>query len=277
MAGNLSISFHGEESWFPEETVIYRIQVILVPILSITGIVGNLLTVWVLSVSQLRGLSSSFYLTSLTLSDSGFLLSLFFVWLKEVGVDIYNREVWCQLLTYLSHVTTFLSVWLVVAFTSERFIAVGFPLLRVSVCTPRRAKIVVSGLVLVSVTLYSYLLVAAGTMPIDNIRYCTLKTSYESVAHVMNQVDLIMTLLVPLVLIIVLNVKIVRCVKFIEKLRPELSVANLNNNQFSQVKMTKSLVIISTVFVVLNLPSYFIRAYSFFAVSIAQIQLYLIL
>ncbi|KAA0203802.1 hypothetical protein HAZT_HAZT002206 [Hyalella azteca] len=241
---------------------------IALPLLIAAGITGNGMSVWVLLVSPLRGLSSSFYLSALCASDSGFLFCLFFVWLKGMGTDLYNQNGWCQGITYVCHVTTFLSVWLVVAFTTERFVAVCFPFLRPIVCTVRRAKTVILVIIAVAMTLYFYLLATAGIVTISGSSYCTLVGTYEAVGHVMNHVDTVLTMLVPLVIIVTLNVKIVRCVRYVEKLRCQMLTLDLASKAPpSQIRVTKTLLVISSVFILLNLPSYGLRAMQYITVS----------
>lgn len=268
MEENFTISVEKEELWKPEDTTIFHVQMIAVPVLIFSGILGNALSVWVLSASTLRGLSSSFYLSSLCVSDSGFLVSLLFVWLGGAGVDVYNREGWCQGITYVCYVTTSMSVWLVVAFTTERFVAVCYPFMRPTVCTVTRAKLVVGVLTVTSLVLYSYVLVSAGLITHADQRLCALKAGYESLGHIMNNVDTALTMLVPLVIIVVLNVKIIRCVRYVEKLRPQMhSIELMPKTHPNQLRVTKTLLIISSTFVLLNLPSYCIRALQYITVS----------
>lgn len=112
------------------------------PIIVGTGSIGNILSVFVFFRTKLRKLSSSFYLAALAVSDTCFLFGLFVQWLNFVDVHIYNREYFCQFFTFFSNLACFCSVWFVVAFTVERFIAVMYPLRRQTMCTVRRAKMV---------------------------------------------------------------------------------------------------------------------------------------
>ena len=117
-----------------------------VPIIVCTGSIGNILSVFVFFKTKLSKLSSSFYLAALAVSDTCFLMGLFAQWLNFVDVHIYNREYFCQFFTFFSNLACFCSVWFVVAFTVERFIAVMYPLRRQTMCTVRRAKMVLIGL-----------------------------------------------------------------------------------------------------------------------------------
>lgn len=117
-----------------------------IPIIVGTGSIGNILSVFVFFKTKLRKLSSSFYLAALAVSDTCFLLGLFAQWLNFFDIRIYNREYFCQFFTFFSNLACFCSVWFVVAFTVERFIAVMYPLKRQTMCTVRRAKMVLVGL-----------------------------------------------------------------------------------------------------------------------------------
>lgn len=129
------------------------------PLLIIVGSIGNILSVMVFFRTRLKKLSSSYYLSALGISDTGFLLCNLFQWLGLFNINFYNMEVVCQLFTYLSNLCATLSVWFVVAFTVERFIAVLYPLKRQTMCTVRRAKSVLVALTLISIIHCSPLLV----------------------------------------------------------------------------------------------------------------------
>lgn len=69
-------------------------------------------------------------------------------WLSFFQIHIYKWNGFCQIFTWLSNVCSVLSVWLVVAFTVERFVAVHYPLRRKSLCTVQRARCVIFYLIL---------------------------------------------------------------------------------------------------------------------------------
>jgi 7 transmembrane receptor (rhodopsin family) len=123
------------------------------PALTFVGTIGNILSVIVFSKTKLSKLSSSYYLTALAVSDTCFLIGAFVSWLNYVNINIYNKNYYCQFFTYLSGLCSFLSVWFVVAFTVERFIAVLYPLKRQTMCTVKRACFVLVGLLLLGCTI----------------------------------------------------------------------------------------------------------------------------
>lgn len=117
------------------------------PALVLIGCTGNILSVIVFFRTKLRKLSSSYYLAALGISDTCFLLGAFVSWLNYLNINIYNKNYYCQFFTYASGLCSFLSVWFVVAFTVERFIAVLYPLKRQTMCTVKRACTVLMGLI----------------------------------------------------------------------------------------------------------------------------------
>lgn len=152
-----------------------------VPIICCTGSIGNILSVFVFFMTKLRKLSSSFYLAALAISDTCFLCGLFVQWLNFLNVNIYNQNYFCQFFTFFSYLASFCSVWFVVAFTVERFIAVMYPLKRQIMCTVRRAKIVLLGLTLAGcVHCIPYILIAK---PVYNSKLndtiCDLNSTYK--------------------------------------------------------------------------------------------------
>jgi len=132
------------------------------PLLCTFGAIGNSLSILVFCVhNSHRNLSSSYYLSALALSDNGYLLNLFAMWLNGLGIRVITWELSCPLVMYLGQVTCFLSVWLTVAFTVERFYAVCHPLKRATICTVSRAKKVIGTITVVALVSFSYVWIIA--------------------------------------------------------------------------------------------------------------------
>ncbi|XP_033349345.1 thyrotropin-releasing hormone receptor-like [Bombus vosnesenskii] len=182
-----------------------------IPSIILLGLVGNLLSCVVFLNTHLRIRSSSYYLAALATADFGFLVTLLFVWLNNtLGWKVFNKEGWCETLVYVSAVCSSLSVWLIVAFTVERFIAVQYPLHRPHICTIARAKTIVLVLVILALASHSYSFVTAGVINRDGEDYCDLKVEYLETMKIISIIDSIASLIAPLVLIIVMNTMIMR-------------------------------------------------------------------
>lgn len=233
------------------------------------GSIGNCLSVIIFCSKQLRHLSSSFYLSALAVSDTGFLLVVFINWLQGVGFDIFLRDIYCRMQNYFSNVFGFLSVWFVVAFTVERFIAVKYPLMRPSMCTVSRAKAVIGLLCGISLILFIPSLATQWKIldqPETNSSIC-IPANITSLDAVMNTVDLAAVMVVPCVVIITINTCICFTVRRLNHRRRRMTLSSrcVNpqqlqpRNTHSQNKVTRLLLVVSTVFVCLNLPSYVLR------------------
>ncbi|XP_031347093.1 neuropeptides capa receptor-like [Photinus pyralis] len=267
-----------------EFSAIELVQLYYTPILVYLGTIGNALSMVVFFKTKLKKLSSSYYLASLALSDSVFLLSLFVVWLNMVDVNWFNQHGVCQLMVYLTGACSFLSVWLVLAFTVERFIAVRYPLLRQSVCTVSRAKMIISILVVLSILIFSPLLLFARVqvVPQKTTELCTIDSDFENFATVFNIIDTAVTFVIPVFVIVILNTCISRTIWKLGSVRrkltyrgalPEVPTHSKREStkgcrvkpsvHLSQNKITKMLLVVSTVCLCLNFPSYLMRVLTY--------------
>lgn len=183
-----------------------------IPSIILLGLIGNLLSCIVFLNTHLRIRSSSYYLAALATADFTFLVTLLLVWLNNtLGWKVFNKDGWCETLVYVSAVCSSLSVWLIVAFTVERFIAVQYPLHRPHICTIARAKTIVLVLVILALASHSYSFVTAGmVMNKDGEEYCDMKVEYMETMKIISIIDSIASLIAPLVLIIVMNTMITR-------------------------------------------------------------------
>jgi hypothetical protein len=156
--------------------------------------------------------SSSYYLAALSVADFGFLATLLLVWLNSsIGVQVFNKAGWCQALVYISSVCSFLSVWLIVAFTVERFIAIQYPLHRPRMCTVARAKAIVSFLAVVALVSHLYSFLTAGIVKQqDGTELCDMPEESREIMRIINIIDSLVTLIIPLILIVVMNAMIAK-------------------------------------------------------------------
>ena len=71
------------------------------------------------------------------------------------GYDVYNAKIGCELFHFAYYVPQYLSTFLVLAFTAERYVAVCHPFLKEKLCTVQRAAVVVFLLLAFSLALSS--------------------------------------------------------------------------------------------------------------------------
>lgn len=208
-----------------------------IPFIISIGLVGNLLSCIVFLNTHLKMRSSSYYLAALATADFGFLIALLFVWLNsQIGWQVFNEDGWCEILVYISAVCSSLSVWLIVAFTVERFIAVQYPLHRPHMCTTRRAKTIVIVLIGLSLICHSYAFFTAGVVHHQGDNEsgtCDLKPQHLEAMRIISIIDTIVSLIFPLILIVVMNTMITRNLfKFSRKFKSTTDNGVTISNQF---------------------------------------------
>ena len=196
------------------------VYVYLTPIVLIIGILGNSLSLNVFLSKNMRGMSASAYLAALSASDLSTLIFYVTVeWLRRGIVYIYPETQmafleyngFCQILMYLSYVSRFLSSWLVVAFTVERYIGVCHPLRRRHICTRSSTRRIIAAICLSACILVLYKPILSGVYhSADGTQYCTSDKHFGFTSFVLDSTFAVTITLIPFVIITVLNILIVR-------------------------------------------------------------------
>lgn len=302
------------EAGFRELTA--KLHLFLTPVIVIVGIISNMLSVLVFTTTHLRLQSSSVYLTSLAISDSGYLLALFIAWFGWIDIHLFHRNFWCQAVVYVTYVCSCISVWNVASFTIERYIVVCHPFKRVMLCNVRSSLIVVSSEAIFALLFYGFSLYTSRVGP-DNM--CTTPIELLSFVEMMVYIDTVITLIIPSLIIVLLNIKLFFTVYRLLR-QPETTCTELSqpgamstvagsssgSSRYSnsshkwtggcfgvqrgplstsaseaqsggstrykpcpQVRTTRMLLIVSTVFVLLMLPSHAFRIHAFVAALVA--------
>ena len=119
------------------------VSYVFLPILVITGICGNIVTIRVMLAKEFRSMCVSVFLIALALSDT---VVIFVSTLNKhlvrslMGVDVRSFDViGCRVFFWAYRTAKMLSSWIVVFICVERFIAVCFPLRTKTICTKRIA------------------------------------------------------------------------------------------------------------------------------------------
>jgi len=101
------------------------------PCIFIIGICGNILVLAVMSQRRMRGTSTCVYLQWMAVSDICVLVSGMITEWVEARFDIIFKELderLCKLEKFMFYTSSDTSIWICVAFTIDRFVAVCFPL-----------------------------------------------------------------------------------------------------------------------------------------------------
>ncbi|XP_070183565.1 cysteinyl leukotriene receptor 2-like [Littorina saxatilis] len=239
------------------------------PLVLLVGVVGNTLSLCVFLSRNMRSLSASTYLAALSTADLTALIFYVLVeWLirglpllrgeedsggpgGRAGVMAVNGS--CQMVMYLHYVSRFLSAWLVVAFTVERYIGVCHPLRRRDICTTSSTRRCVLGLVLVSflINVFKPLLSQVQHIPGWG-SMCTSHPSHRRLSFVLDSVYAVMITFVPFVIITVFNLLIIRKLLSHNKARRQVRV--VTEESVIRLEFTLILLAVSFCFVALNVP-----------------------
>lgn len=139
-------------------SISYWINGVMTNIVVLLGLIGNLLTIIILSQRVMRS-STNIYLSALAVWDSIVLIcTALLIGLPGIPVSgPYMAHVHAFIVSYiypLALIAQTATIWLTVSFTVERYIAVCHPLKAATMCTISRAKIVIFGVSLGS-TMYN--------------------------------------------------------------------------------------------------------------------------
>lgn len=177
-----------------------------VPFLVVCGLASNLLSAILFSTIRPRKQSYAHYFIGLVISDSFFLLSLFYVWIKHYrGLGGGISGFWCQAVTYVNSIAGFLSVWMVVAISVDRLLYVCLPYRRSVLGTLHRARIVILGLLCLAVPVFLNLSILAGVAETEFGQMCLRLVTYESSIEIFVFIDAIINFFIPHFTIIVVN------------------------------------------------------------------------
>ena len=264
------------------KVIIFLDNYFLIVIIAV-GLVGNTVSFTVFVCTYLNRQSSSVYLAALACADAGFLFCLLVSWSDNIGIHLFNTPGWCPFFVYLTYVCSFLSVWYVVCFSVERYVAVCLPLRRQD--TPKRAKITVVCLAIIAAILYNFALWTSRVQDVGfENPYCFPLKKYYKLINYANNIDTFLTLVVPSVIIIITNVRIIYAIFHLQRRRREMELqnsrspmdltgdrGNLSRRRYRttscqtlQLRVTKLLIVVSSIFLLLNLPSHIMRLYAYF-------------
>lgn len=143
------------------------------PTVVVVGLVGNLLSLWVLLGRNMRRTSACRYLACLAVVDTLVLLaSATKTWVRVVwGFELLHvSKISCKLVIFLTHWSLTAAAWLIVAVTLERFLAVWLPLRAVEICNVGRTRVVMVALLSLLALINSHVFWTAELVPVPPSR-----------------------------------------------------------------------------------------------------------
>lgn len=265
-----STHYKDDVSSEPFYDFVHALYLFAIPLISVLGIIGNVLSIKVFLCSTFHKQPSSIYLAALSLSDTWFLSALLLGWLGSFDGTIQQSGVACMMSIYVTYVTGFLSVWYVVLIVIDRYIVVCHPLRGPRLCSRKRVVIASSLITTFAIIFYTHCF--HTTTVVKNASkdgfQCVVRRETMFALTIITYIDSVMTIGIPFLTIFVLNCCLISAVRKFSNKHVRFSERKLYSYspQYSiltkaQIRLTIMLVVVSSVFLILNLPSHAIRLY----------------
>ncbi|XP_067829873.1 probable G-protein coupled receptor 139 [Heptranchias perlo] len=236
------------------QPVIIQIENIFYPIIATVGVPANLVTIVILS-RGIYGLSKCItrYLVAMAVAD--LLVLVFAVILYQINEAYFQYSILsytpiCSLNIALSFAFIDCSVWLTVAFTFDRFVAICCQKLRTKYCTEKTAAVVIAVVcslaVLENVPIY---FMFEPRKVIDNVPwFCYVKSGFYSsnMWGAFLWLETILTPFAPFILILLLNALTIRHIVLANRVRRGLRRNNKgeNHNDAEMNNRRKSMILL---------------------------------
>ena len=239
----------------------------------VIGVIGNVLSMIVFTNKDMRGTSSNIYLLALAISDTLYLICVFFVdilknikcfYFPTINLDIINRSsIICQMSQYFSDFFSDYSTCLILVFTIDRLIAVYLPMRFKELCTLRRARVVcICVFMVVAIAIAPYHFMYMGLYTQDGYFYyfCSIKSKdYEKRFMIMYISESLLFRIIPVIGIAILNVFIIVRVTKISRDHQRMRSSSCRHNKRTKkdeknLQLTIMLILVSTSYVLLYIP-----------------------
>ena len=248
----------------PEEEIAHYIWLIGSPIVITVGIIGNTLSILILSRKRMRKHTSAFYFTVLAVTDLlvlnvGLLRNFLEVLMEYDPIRTYS-EASCKIHTFLVYFLGQFSAWVLLSVTVERFISVWFPFKARHICTHRHAAI---GLVILVVFLSSAnvhffwtrgLLVSALGNDTVKLSCNHLDEYHYFTGIILDILDSLLIVYIPCACMIVLNILIIIKLKRLRRRNKRGVIFAPDSNSAKVNTMTAMLLTVTFTFILLMLP-----------------------
>ena len=242
-----------------------RFYAILTPFIIIIGIFGNTVSLIIFKKRALRKLSASLYLKAICISDTCVLLTYVLLdWLFKglpfvsggAKVSVVNINGLCQLFLFVSYTFRIISVWLIIVFTFERYVAICHPLQRRLICTRSFSFKLIGCVSVLAAILCLYKPIISSTSNVGTgTAVCSMNDDYRKINWILDSIYGVCITALPFTVISFFNTMILR--KLVCRKSDMVETLAISRESRMRLEFTFILLSISTCFVCLNLP-YFI-------------------
>lgn len=245
--------------------VIHQMLLYIPPFLLVIGILGNILAFIVL-IKFCNKFSTYHFLYTLAAIDIIVLLiGPLKVWIRHLsGKKMEDQsDICCKMFPFIGYFSSDASVWLLIMVTIERLVVLKLPLQKIWICTHRRTKHLIIGILITvglinSPFLWTMKLQSNNTTEHSDLYVCGPLPEYEHfVRNIWPWIDAAMYSFPPFVVISITNS--ISLYHILASQRRQSSIAMLssqqrNNSIRKNVKLTVMLLALSVSFLVMALP-----------------------
>ncbi len=172
-------------------------QTYMSPWIFCTGIPLNLLSLAIVTRGGLRRTSLIQYICAILTTDVTLLANLFMMWLTQRGFDLYRLGALCHFTSFLSHTSSFLSLWITVGLAVDGYIRICFPASTKSFCTTIRARVVILCLVACATAVYLNISLMVGVIRTMAGHICAPVNRYVHTLKVLGKTDIFINVMLP--------------------------------------------------------------------------------
>lgn len=254
----------------PQQYDVYRqLKFYLLAFIIPVGILFNLLSCAVFLRSRMRKSATVFYFFALACADNIVLTGELFLWLNAYTTSgnitglRFMQEIdgVCKLVHFLRYFGRLFSSWLVVAICIERFITVAYPLKSTWSSTPKKAKMVIAGLIIVCLILACPAFFAVGSVyskKYNQLRCNILNYFREDYGHWVLFVMIFGELVIPSIIVIIFTVLIIVKLMIAHRQRFFAKEGQGKGQNRKDNQPTIALLAVSIAFVTLRTPYVFV-------------------
>lgn len=238
---------------------------IIMPIISVIGFFGNILTIIVLFRREMKS-TTVYFLRTLVVTDTGIIVGAI-MGLSVISITQLNPKMWLFTDVIYPHIFTptnyivmtlqMLNVWTTVAVSVERYIAICHPFESVKICNKKNAYVMIGVITIISILYniprcFATWFTSCGQTN-GHACYTIITTAYGQ-SYIFAEIYsvwlyMILIYIIPLILLGVLNTLLIL---ELMSMRRRRSVTNIQEN--SEANMSIVLILIVIVFICCQTP-----------------------
>ena len=221
-------------------------------VISCIGVIANIVSLRVLCGKRMRVTACAFLLISLAVADElASILNLLNTLNAYHLKSMFTSDVWCKVSSLLNTSAEFASVWILVALTAERFVAVCFPF-KLALWHTRKT-LVIAVLLIVALALLQAIPTLITVKALSGFN-CNFEAKYKRFWGIWYWFVAAFLSYIPIVLLTSLNCALLKSLRKAAAIKTTLSSSSQGDTTSQTKQVTKMCLAVSIVFTICLLP-----------------------